>query len=517
VKEFGEARPRRVLYGSLAALLGNLITIFGQIVLVPLFLQGWGSELYGEWLTLYAAAGYMSLLDFGMQMYVINRLNQSYATQKLDEYTRVLHSALLLSLSICATVVCIAGIVLPRIPLEKWFHFTMTSHSVAAGVVFLLTLQIIAKIPCALLSGLYHTVGEFPKGTMIVNFQQLGYFAATALAVLLQGGFAAVALIQLVPLVAFAAYVLWDMRRRHPEIQFGFAQADLKVGLTFLGPSLLYFLMQISTVIVFSGSTLIVAVALGPATVTVFSILRTLTNLTRQIPVSIHRALWPELTSLEAQGQYGALQTIHILVVKIGLLLTLCLAVIIDFSGRDVVALWTQGRVVYESRLTDVLLLFIVFQIIWQTSGVFQAAFNRPLIPGVCSIASAVAGLGLAWLLTGRYGAVGIVLGLFIGEFLIYGLAVPLKTCRILGQNVTTFFYEVALKGLPVVVVVYLFAFWLSRVFSDARPILAFLLLGSLVPVLGVSVGYFFWLDSRERLRLASYATGVWSRISLFN
>ena len=84
---------RRIAAGTASGFLGHAINIAAQIVVVPLFLWAWGAEGYGEWLTVFAAVAYVSVLDFGMGMYVVNRLTESCAAGNRAEYRRVLGMA----------------------------------------------------------------------------------------------------------------------------------------------------------------------------------------------------------------------------------------------------------------------------------------------------------------------------------------------------------------------------------------------------------------------------------------
>ena len=93
---------RRVTGGTVGNVLGQVINVAGQFVLVPIFLTYWGSQLYGEWLTLSAAVAYLTLVDFGIQSYVINRMNQCYVRGELEACSRILHSALYLYLLVSA-------------------------------------------------------------------------------------------------------------------------------------------------------------------------------------------------------------------------------------------------------------------------------------------------------------------------------------------------------------------------------------------------------------------------------
>ncbi|MFH1039277.1 MAG: lipopolysaccharide biosynthesis protein [PVC group bacterium] len=500
---------RRVALGSLVTFAGNLITIIERVILVPLFLKFWGTEPYGEWLSLAAAVSYMSMLELGVQSYVINKLNQCYSTGRSDEYIYILHSALMVSVIVCSSVIVFIALILPVFPLERWFHFIHTGHSLAVLVTFLLAIQIVVKIPCGIITGLYRTFGEFPRGAMIGNVQVLLVFLITGTVIISGGGFALLALLQLVPISLIVLYVFRDIGRRHPEVHLGFKGGSLKKGFSFLIPGSCFFLIQISTLMGFSGSTIIVATQLGPAAVVVFSTLRTLANVTKQIPQAINIALWPELTSLEAQKQYETLKKTHFFIVKIGFLISFCLAIIIHFAGKELVTLWTRGRISYDSQLMNIFLGYIVLQIIWSLSGTFQAAFNRPGLVGMCTFASMVTGLTLAYFLTRRYGTAGTVGGLFIAEGLICGVALPLRTCRILGESTGAFIRGVIVRALPGVVVLYLWAYWLWKVIKPFGTPGSVFLFGAVVLLSGMFMGYYFYLNRQERIILSPILTSL--------
>src|SRR5262245_54005084 len=131
-------RFQRVAKGTLANVLGQVLNIAGQLALVPILLRYWGNQTYGEWLALSAMVAYLSTLDLGMQTYVVNRLNQCYSLGQMDEYTRVLHSGLLVNLAIPLAGFCIALPLLFTAPLGRWLQLQDTPPATGAWVATLL-------------------------------------------------------------------------------------------------------------------------------------------------------------------------------------------------------------------------------------------------------------------------------------------------------------------------------------------------------------------------------------------
>lgn len=513
-QDLPNTRMRRFTRGTFATLFAQVINSLGQLAVVPVFLAYWGNQLYGEWLTLSAAVAYISMLDFGMQMYVVNRLTQCYARGAIQEYTRVFHSAFFLSLVGSSAAVILLILALVVMPLDRWFQFTLTDHPTAALVAILLALQIVAAIPQGLIAGIYRTIGEYPRGVMIGNMQRIFFLVFTVLVVMAGGGLGAIAGIQLVPLVCGALYVWWDLRRRHPQIRLGVKERDLKLALSFLGPSFYFFLIQIATGITVQGSTLIVGAKLGAGSVAVFVTLRTLANMIRQVTGALNSTLWPDLTALEAQGRYQTLREIHLLMVKLLLIFSFCAAVFLHFMGKDVVALWTHGRIDYNAQLMDAFLLLLISQTPWMTSSVILAASNNHRVTSICYTASAFIGLGMGYFLSYRFGLPGVVYGLFIAEFFLCGWF-PWFTCRMIGQKFSHFLVEVLLRGVPVFFLLYWVMHWcMLKVLPSGSEIIRLIILGIMVGVMGLGLGYLLWFNQPEKNRVQLFLLGLLHRRS---
>jgi O-antigen/teichoic acid export membrane protein len=495
---------RRVTGGTIGNLFAQAINVAGQFVLVPIFLTHWGNQLYGEWLTLSAAVTYLTLVDFGIQSYVINRMNQCYARGELETCTRILHSALYVYLLISAGAALLMFSGLWLLPLPSWLQFTITKPATTIVVGTLLTLQILAAVPTGVITGIYRAVREYPREMMIGNTIRLGSLVLTAIVVAAGGTLASVPLVHIVMLVVGMLYVWTDLRRRHPEIHIGLSRADFKEATLLLAPSSLFFLIQIATVVVVQGSTLVVSATLGAGSVAIFATLRTLANLLKQGSFSIYNALWPEFTALEARGKYQALGNIHLLTAKVVLIFNVSLAIFLYFTAAQVIKFWTQDRIVYDSRLMLGLLLFQLSQAWWMISSLLLAASNNHKSLSLSQFAASCCGLSLGFVLGSKFGVAGVIYGLLAADILICGLIIPWAACRMLRKSFAFFVAEVLLRGIPVFAVLYIAADW---TFSGlpALNLAQFVISGLGFLLLGFALGYLLWLNRSEKARLRTF------------
>jgi O-antigen/teichoic acid export membrane protein/GT2 family glycosyltransferase len=497
----GKTSPiQRVTHGVLANMLGQVINASGQVLLVPVFLAYWREQLYGEWLSLSAAVAYLSMLDFGMQMFLVNRMNQHYVRQEYKEHTRILHSALLFSLLLSATALALVIPLAVFMPLEKGFGFSRTPHGTAALVMVLLCMQVVGMIPHGLLSGCYRTIQEYARGQMVNNVRMLSTIALTVLVVAAGGGIVELAATQLAVLALSATWIFGDLRIRHKEIAVGLSAANLRLAISFLGPSSLFLLIQAAAAVTIQGSVLMVSALFGAASVAVFVPVRTLANLIRQATGALHSALCPEVTALESSRQYQALRNLHLMTSKALVLGSVCAAVFLHFTARNVILLWTHRESIFDARLMDAFLLLLVSQAPWLTSSLVLAASNNHRRLSICYFVSAVAGLGLGIIGAQHFGMPGIVYGIWLADILTCGWLVIRMACRLMHENVTHFLTEVVLRAAPCSIALFAIMSWIFAVLPEQAAVRLFTLAASTI-AMGAVFGLIYF-NQREKVQI---------------
>ncbi len=502
VANSGRGVVRRVTRGVLASLFGQGIQAASQVVLVPVFLAAWGTQRYGEWLVLSAALTQLTVIDFGIQMYAVNRLTQSYARHDLESYRQTLHSALALSTVVSAGAAICAAVALPLLPLASWFHFRVTSQGTAVAVGMLMILQVLGSIPYGLLAGTYRSITEFARGQMIENAKAAVMFAAAAGLLVAGGGLISIAAAQVTVVAGVFGWVWRDLRSRHPEIALGMLDASKAVALSLVGPGALFFLIQLSFTISAQGATIAVGTMFGAASVASFVALRTMANLFRQGAGVLHSALWPELTRMEATADLARLRQVFLLVSKLLVVFAGAAAIFLHFVAGDMVALWTHHRLEYRLDLMDALLGMLIIHVLWSTSALVLAASNHHRIVAICNLLSTVCGFGLGFLASSRFGLPGFVHGLWLADLSITGWAVPSEACRLIGLPFRRFFVEVALSGILLCVPLYAAVAGTFHLLAPGSAIARIAAAGLAVGLVGPILVHHLYLRGAERKRL---------------
>src|SRR5271167_4395357 len=90
-----KSRGRRLLGGWSANIAVMLLGVTQQVVLIPVFLRFWTSDVLAAWLAIYAAGNLAFIADVGLQFRAINRFLGFKATKDCDGRTARFYAAML--------------------------------------------------------------------------------------------------------------------------------------------------------------------------------------------------------------------------------------------------------------------------------------------------------------------------------------------------------------------------------------------------------------------------------------
>lgn len=504
------------MVGGLAALLcGQGIRILGHLILVPVYLHYWSGTAYGEWLALASLTAYLSTLDLGVNTAGVNRLTQEYARGDLAAYSRYQASALAFYVGLATVGGFLLALAAWRLPVAEWLGLRSISPRNAAWVTWLLGIQILLAMPVGFLSAVYRTTGRLAWSVWLGNMQSLAVFGFVPVVLGLGGGMRALAGVQLIPLLAVAAFVVWHGWRRWPTLMPRWAAARLSTFRELMAPSLFFALMLLATAISLQGTVLLVVTRLGGVAVAVFVTSRTLTSLIRQVVFTVNNALWPHLTAMEATGDYRRLRLIHRLLVTGSSALSIAFAAALWQVGADVLSMWTGGKLVPDEVLLRLLLVQLVLQAPWVSSSVLPMAFNRPRIVAFASVASSVVGLVVATLLVGRYGMAAVPIGLIVGEALACYVFVPRESCRLVRDDYWRFAVR-QWRTQAAAVACGFSAAWLAAQVAVGPSVLRWLEVGAAALIGSLLSAWTVGLTGSERALLAREGRASLIRLQLF-
>jgi O-antigen/teichoic acid export membrane protein len=418
---------KRLLQGIGANFLGQIINLASRFLLVPLFLLAWGANIYGEWLLLSSMVAYLTLTDMGGATFIGNRMTQAFAHRDYDLFRKILHTGLALFLAIPLVVFIVFITLIFFFNPAPFLHITQTSHRVVILVLALLAFQFVISLPQGILLRVYFAVEMLPRGVMLLNLMQFLSLCLVAGGLWLGWGMVPIALLQIIPYGLIAVTALYDINRKFPQFRIlSLKAADFSFGLSFIKPSLHFFLIQISQAFSAQGIVLVVGMVLGPVQVVLFSTIRTLVNLIRSFFEQVSHAAWPEMTRLDAQQDMDKFLALFRIILRTTLMASILFMTILHFFGGFIYHFWLRKTVPFEQPVLDLFLIYMGQFIFWLTCSHPLLATNRHQTLAKVLFVSSILTIGLAYLGGQHLGLPGIVLGMIVGDLILPFWLVPL-------------------------------------------------------------------------------------------
>jgi O-antigen/teichoic acid export membrane protein len=426
----------RALRGPLARrLFGNYvfqsvnwgIRLFEQLLLIPLFIHAWGTELYKDWLVVSSVVFFLGWCTFGIDDYFGNNLLRLASIGDHAGFKRELKAALFVACIISLGVSVLLYCSLLFIPIAKVLSLSAMDARTAAMIILIMT-PVWVGYPIAILRAVYRAYGEFSRGECVSSVYMTLQLASVVVALGFRLSPIAVAFCYGINSALVAVFIIIDVSRRYPAVALGFAALEKREGRRVVKQSLLYFTNPLSIALTQNGALLVFGFfGIGASTTVAFNIFRVLTGLTRQLGVaSFAVGSGIEMAREYAQRDHEACRRLYSSSGRIVSCLAGILAGLTIPVSAPFVNLWTQGAVAYDEALVLCFLAGIFLAAPGRISLMLLRYTNHPYAVAFASCVHSIGGMALALALVQPLGAFGVAFALAITETLGIGIYSPI-------------------------------------------------------------------------------------------
>jgi O-antigen/teichoic acid export membrane protein len=403
----------RLFKGFGANIYGQVVTMVVQLVGVPILLHSWGTQLYGEWLILFAIPAYLSMTDLGFSQSAANDMTAQVARGDRTGALVVFQSLTAFVFFTISCMVLLTSILIFALPLEDWIHTGVMRVAEVRWVLWLLAAEVFARLPDGINHAGFRASGDFALHMTLHSTTRLLQFGAIWIAALSGGGpVAAAGAFFGVRAVATPTFAL-VLARRHHWLHYGFKHAARAELRRLFRPALANLAIPLAQGLNIQGMVLAVGAVLGPVAVVTFSTLRTLTRLVLQLVYSVGRAAEPELAVAYGSRNIPLCKALFVHTLRAGLWLALLAAAGLAVFGDSILAIWTHGKVAMHAVLFGWLLVSAVASVLWYGALIVLKAANRHLRVATVFVFASACVVGVAVLLlvwTGNIASAGIAL-----------------------------------------------------------------------------------------------------------
>ena len=394
----------------------QIVSLLTQLALPPIFLHSYGVALYGEWLALSAAIGYLSTINYGLQTYTNMQMTIHYNRGEVEECQQVQSAGLRILLSIFALIAVLLLAVF-TLPLDRMLHLSIP-RSEAQLVLYLLGVQILASMLLGFFSGNYMVFGATHRGVNFNNLMALLILAAQVALALARARFSWIAGAQLALTLAGSLFLIVDLRKLAPQIAPTlryWVPGSLKA---ILKPSMHYGLLFSSNILAYQVPVLLMQRILGPAPVVVYSVTRTIYSMSRRILFLLTSSIGPEITITFGQRDWPKLHRLYELSERIILLMVPAITFGSMLATPFLLQVWLHKGNLYDPGVC--LLLGVTIAILGIKEHKYQFQFSSNQVREVSYMTPVAYGLTLlvSVPLMHRFGLIGFLAPWAISELL---------------------------------------------------------------------------------------------------
>jgi O-antigen/teichoic acid export membrane protein len=437
----------RIVKGTAAAGLEQVLNIVIQLVSVPLFLKYWGISLYGEWILLFTLPSYLAISDLGFAKAAVNSMTLSCAERNYVNANRYYHSCftLLAALGLFTIGLIVAGLFF--IPsLNEKLEVAILSYKEVELIVIALSIYILLFQQAELLRGIVSASGKFYYSMTLVGVYRFVEFCCIAVLVIRGYGPIQVAFVylgfQVLMIVHLVIFIKLKLQWAHLGVRATFSYTSGLAIKQMLKPALAFMMLPVGYAIRNQVPIFLIGFFFNPATIVVYTTARTITNAGNQLIGTINKAITPEYALAYGSGDLNLVKSIHYNSCNIALVVSVVLFVVLLFSGGPFIRVWTDNAVPFNYQVFLTFLVSLIFNSLWSTSSYLSYSINQHTKQSVlflmsCFISSIITYFFLKY--SGfNYAAIGVVIA-----DLIMVVYVFLRNRRLLDEEIKVFIKNV--------------------------------------------------------------------------
>ncbi len=403
---------KRLFKGFGANAFGQSASIFIQVVSVPIFLQVWGVELYGEWLILSTIPSYFAMSDIGFANVAANEMTMQVANKKTEDALETFQSSWLFISFTSIIIFLILLISIWHIPVEHLLNLKHQTHQQVVTIILLFTLHMLVKLQGGLLEAGFRCDGNYAFGVFASNVVRLLENLSVLTTVFMGGSPMHAALVFLWFRILGFILMKCNLRKKSPWINYGFTKAKLETIKRLACPAFAFMGFPLGYALINQGLYTVVSVTLNPVAVVTFSTLRTISRLAFQLMVAVNSTVWPEITSAYGVGNISLVRKLHSYSCKLSIWASSLSVLFLFFFGEQILRFWTREKIEMDFAVFYTMLAIIVINSIWLTSSVVPSATNKHQKISLYFVLSTILSIALASIITPIIGLSGTALSM---------------------------------------------------------------------------------------------------------
>lgn len=415
-----QRRYANLLQSVLSGLASKVVGLFVSFISVPLTIGYLGAERYGVWITIGTLLAWLQLADFGLGNGLTNALATAYGEGRKDHARHYVTTSLVMLTAVSLLIGALCVLAWPHIDWTGVFnvHTVEAEREVGPAAATALILFLVS-FPLSLIPKIFIA---YQEGRIANYWGAAGNLASLgALLLVTQTGGGLVWLVLAVSgtgLCMTTLSAIWLFLWHKPFLA-PHPTALRRHALQLLGNTGgMFFVIQISVLLIFQTDNIIIAHFAGAAEVTPYSIAYRLFGYTVLIQNLIFPNLWPAYAEAIARNDIRWVKRTYRSNQLVSLVLTVVLAVPLIFVASPIIRVWAGDAALGTLPLYAWMASWYVIYAVMSAASCLLSASGRIKTQMIYALATAVANITATLILIGMWGITGVIAGTVIAYIL---------------------------------------------------------------------------------------------------
>jgi O-antigen/teichoic acid export membrane protein len=433
----------RMLKGVGATFTNYGVTIFIQLVQVPVFLWAWGVKGYGEWLLVSCVPGYLALADMGFGNAAASEMTIETARGNYKKAQELFQSTAWFLLVVGGMITLLSAGAAVFLPLKDWLKMRELSSSSLSLILGAFGVYTTVGFFGSVLAAGFQAGGAYGEGGLLFTFLRLTEFVGAVVAAALGFGFVGATLAMAFVRAAGSWWIAALLWKKCPWLRLQSFSLKPEIIRKLWAPGSAFLLFPTGHAASIQGMNMAIGTLCGPKALVLFSTLRTMTRMVFQLVAALAHVAWPEVSMAWGKQDLPFLRRLHRGSVGAAILLVLSLGSLLMLAGGPMITFWTHNKIPMDHSLFFWLLLDAFFACLWISSSVLLMGLQAHVRLAWFFAVSQVVFLGAAVFLMPSFGLLSAALCLVLADCAIAGFCF-LEVARMLQVSFAGLLLEVA-------------------------------------------------------------------------
>ena len=361
----GEGRTARAGRQIIFSFIFKGVSIIVSLINVPLLLNYFDKERYGIWLTVISIIGWFSFFDVGLGNGMRNRLSETLAHKDLTlgrKYVSTTYALLIFIFSIVLILFHIINIFL------NW-SLILNTHLVSNHDLYVLT-SLAFTFMCVnfivQLIGTIYNADQKPSVNDAIN-TAASIFTLLLVYILIRINatgdlvlFGAIA--SAIPLLLFILLSMYSFNTRFSFLKPSKLFVDFSLSKNLLNLGFSFFLMQITSIIIYTTSNFFITRLFGPEEVVSYNVVFKYFQLPSMALMILLTPMWSAVTDAYALGDFAWLKKTIRRTSRLSIIFSIGVIIMVIIS-KPVIYLWIGNKVIIPFSLIIIMAVFALMNI----------------------------------------------------------------------------------------------------------------------------------------------------------